>query len=458
MAINKTDFNPLKNKPNESPVANQLKDTTDLTSGKTSIANLPNYDNSQKSEWKNVEPTQKKTHYEIRDASDGINRCKTEIGIPLEILREYDFSYQTNRLFIAFIVFPKSLKDFAQTFPELDSARLFHSYFPYHVTEVKLSGIGSVTPTTLSEESFLTVLPKYQKITEISTTIPSFYYKGLSDAHIGLFLQKWMGILGWKSSPYNYMGYLKQAYEMNKSNLTTSLYKGNILVCSFKQTTVKAVEESQVDKVIGYRDIYEAEQEKTKVTKATNYEDGSVGYTTETKRVYKHARTENITEKYKFSYAPYTLEEVFLCLGVFPKSISGIGDYNRDYNGYRQYDISWNVDLILTNQEIYTQAQNMVNDYLKQLFNVKKFDEYSTYYDGSDKSGTRYQAPKPPSHFTETVKKTEVMDKDGNVVSGSSSKFSEGDARSQEKAQDTKSASTWDNFKSKIGGMFGGNK
>ncbi|MCX8029910.1 MAG: hypothetical protein N2712_07955, partial [Brevinematales bacterium] len=410
-----------------------------------------------KGEWKPVE--EKTTTTIRRDApSDGVNRCKTEVGIPLEILREYDFGYQTNRIFMAFIVFPNSLKEIGESIVHVDSAKLFQSYFPYHVNEVKLSGIGSVTPTTLSEESFLTVLPKYQKITEVSTAIPSFYYKGLSNANIGIFLQKWMGLLGWKSSPYNYMGYIKEAFQMNKSKLTTSLYKGNILICSFKQNALKQITESDAKKVVGYEDIYESEKEK-KFARSQNFKGDHVGYFKVKKTTYGLKETKPIEENYRFSVSPYTLEEVFLCLGVYPKNISGIGDYSRDFNSFRQYDITWNVDLILTNLEIEVIAQNLVNDYMKQLFNVKKFDEYSTFYDGSDKSGTRYNPPQtnPAPSITKSTVEYEVINKEGKVVHKGINNYTRLEDQSIPKEQRASSSNTSTSSNSG-GGLLGGLK
>lgn len=345
-----------------------------------------------------------------------INTCDTRVGIPLEILREYDFSYQTNRLFIAFIVYPDSLKetdlDTEDFISSQQSSRLFQSYFPYHVSDIRMGGIGTVSPTAISEESFLTVLPKYSKITDITTTIPGFYYKDFTNANISVFLKKWFGLLGWKGSPYNYMPYIKRAFKKHDSKLSTSLYKGNILICSFKQNTVKKVEESEAKKIVGYETTY---QKSTST--ATSYKDSLKIEHTTTTSTYTKSDTKPIEENYKFAHASYTLEECFLCLGVYPKSVSGIGDYSRSSNEIRNYDITWNVDFIMSNSKILNMAQSIVADYIKSLYQVKSFNEYSTIYDGSSSSGTKVEPPKVNTPDTISTIKNENKLADGTTVS-----------------------------------------
>jgi hypothetical protein len=299
----------------------------------------------------NLSNTGSKIANRILDAVlPGTTRPKHDINqFTTHILKEYEFAYTSNRLVMTFIKLPPAILKIIASFDKsihvnAYSWLTFHSYFAYQATTAKIAGIGSITTSTIGEHSTVTILPRSSRTEEITTDILCYYHKDYPFDHIGYMLQEWLGILGWKSSDLNYNGFIQKLYESDtsKEKSPTNLYKGNILVCSYSQCGLKEQAKSNLEKnnFNNLRDVIN--EAKRRLRGDTNNIELSPHFPTN-----------------------FVVEDAYLALGVYPKNITGIADFDRGYMSFREYSITWNVDMLLYNNKIKEVAQSISDEYFK---------------------------------------------------------------------------------------------
>jgi len=279
----------------------------------------------------------------------GTTRPKHDINqFTTHILKEYEFAYTSNRLVMTFIKVPPAILDTVQGLEKsqinLFSWNTFKNYFAYQAFTARIAGIGNITSSTIGEHSSITILPKSSKTEEITTDVLCYYHKNYPFDHIGYMLQEWLGILGWKSSDLNYNGFIQKLYESDtsKEKSPTNLYKGNILICTYSQCgSEKQTESSSEQKSFkSLRDV---------VNEAKRRFQGGAGN----------------TEPSPHFPTKFIVEDAYLALGVYPKNITGIADFDRNHVNFREYGITWNVDMLLYNNKIKEVAQGISDDYFE---------------------------------------------------------------------------------------------
>jgi hypothetical protein len=280
----------------------------------------------------------------------GTTRPKHDINqFTAHILKEYEFAYTSNRLVMTFIKLPPAILRIVASFDKNSQINAyswltFHSYFAYQAITAKIAGIGSITTSTVGEHSTVTILPRSSRTEEITTDILCYYHKDYPFDHIGYMLQEWLGILGWKSSDLNYNGFIQKLYEsdVSEEKSPTNLYKGNILICSYSQCGLKEQAKNSLEKndLSSLRDVINEVKRRLQ---------GGAGN----------------TEPLPHFPTNFIVEDAYLALGVYPKNITGIADFDRGQTSFREYSITWNVDMLLYNNKIKEVAQSISDEYFK---------------------------------------------------------------------------------------------
>lgn len=282
---------------------------------------------------------------------DGISRSFLDRLLYLE----YIYSYQLSSNVGIFIYLPEGL------FVEFDENRntdseietKFFNMFNCNTvvrnmkkdlnlqcSSVKINNLGTnVNVVNVNEKLPISILTSVTRPDEIVTEIFGYYTSNNQLDHLGLFFQKWVGLLGLTSNPFSYNSFLRKVYEKQNSKLkkTTNLYKANMIICSYRPTQKDI-----------FKNIKSPEERE---------------YTVEQVEGNKIVVTSEVEVPMRF----FVVEEAYLCLGVFPKSITSLGDYDRSSNEIKKYSVTWNTDMIYTSYDIIYQTQVISDMYFKEV-------------------------------------------------------------------------------------------
>jgi len=218
--------------------------------------------------------------------------------------REWDLQPLLKRTFVCLIKSPPQLLDnVAEDFLERT--------FPLVCDDVNLQDVGSIKISTISDTAPISTMPSFQQASTISVTMtPVVNYNSPTAGYHTFYniINTWIA----------HMGFLGLSVIGN----------------------VTEGRPEHIDKILD-----------------------NAGSKTPVTDLYKGNMLVMLFDATDYLY----IREAYLCLGVFPLSINNVGNFSRNAMEFLTYQISFNVDFIMTGPEIVEGAANELREYLMNI-------------------------------------------------------------------------------------------